>query len=48
MKIELNHWFIKENEISISLIRLFVNINIIKNNNSISFLLTVIDEKKQE
>ncbi len=30
--IELNHWFVADNELSISLMRYFVKINICQNN----------------
>ena len=41
--IKLNHWFINNNELSISLLRFYVRINIMSNDNNIYFKLTVIN-----
>ena len=46
-KIELNHWFLKENEISISLMRFHARISILKNNQFIYFQ-TIINEEDNE
>ena len=46
-KIELNHWFLKENEISISLMRFHARINILKNNQFIYFQ-TIINGEDNE
>ena len=45
-KIELNHWFATDNELSISLMRYFVKINICQNNKFIFYRLEVFDEGK--
>ena len=45
-KIELNHWFAVDNELSISLMRYFVKINICQNNKFIFYRLEVFDEGK--
>ena len=34
-RIELNHWFINNNELSISLIRFYISIKVLKSNQSI-------------
>ncbi len=44
-KIELNHWFINENDMSISLIRVFASIKILTKNNKLCFRVTLVDEK---
>ena len=47
-KIELNYWFIKDNTIQISLMRFYIEITILKNNDSIYYKLEVIDNSKTE
>ena len=44
--IELNHWFVADNELSISLMRYFVKINICQNNKYIFYRLEVFEEGK--
>ncbi len=45
-RIELNHWFVADNELSISLMRYFVKINICQNNKFIFYRLEVFKEGK--
>jgi hypothetical protein len=45
-RIELNHWFVKDNELSISLMRYFVKISICQNNNFIFYRLEIFKEGK--
>jgi len=47
-KIDLNHWYLKENEISISLLRFHVKINILKNKEFIYFQTIIKDTNEQE
>ena len=47
-RIELNHWFVKDNQISISLMRFYVRINILKNSDTIYYQLTVINSNREE
>jgi len=44
--IELNHWFVTDNELLISLMRYFVKINICQNNKFIFYRLEVFEEGK--
>ena len=45
-KIELNHWFVADNELSISLMKYLVKINICQNNKFIFYRLEVFEEGK--
>ena len=45
-RIELNHWFATDNELSISLMRYFVKINICQNNKILFYHLEVSEESK--
>ena len=45
-KIELNHWFVEDNELKISLMRYFIKISICQNNESIFYRLEVIKKSK--
>ena len=45
-KIELNHWFVEDNELSISLMRYFVKISICQNDKFIFYRLEVFKESK--
>lgn len=47
-KIKLNHWYIKENELSISLMRFYVSINILKNDQDIYYQLYVKDSDEND
>ena len=43
-KIGLNHWFIKDNKLEVSLLNLFVSIEITKNNQNVFYRLRVTDQ----
>lgn len=43
-RIELNHWFTKDNELSIALLRFYVSINIIQKDNDILFQTMIKDD----
>lgn len=45
--IELNHWYIKDNELSISLMRHHVSIRILRNDKNIFYQLVVIDSNRE-
>ncbi len=45
--IELNHWYIKDNELSISLMRHHVSIRILRNDKNIFYQLAVIDSNRE-
>ena len=45
-KIELNHWFVGDNELGISLMRYFVKVSICKNDNFIYYPLEVYQDSK--
>ena len=47
-KIELNHWFVADNELSISLLKYFVKIIICQNNKFIFYRLEVFEESKAD
>ena len=47
-KIELNHWYVKENELSISLMKFYVNIKISKNDEFIYYQLSIIENSNTE
>jgi len=47
-RIKLNHWFIKNNELSISLFRYCINIKILFNDEFVFYQLTVIDSQRYE
>jgi hypothetical protein len=46
--IELNHWFVIDNELSISLKKFFVRINILKNDKFIFYKMTINNETQEE
>ena len=41
MKIELNHWFVKDNELSIALLEYFVKIEVLSDNGEVYYNLIV-------
>ena len=47
-RIKLNHWFIKENELSISLMRYYVMVYPISCNNQVSYVLNVMDDENNK
>ncbi len=47
-RMELNHWFTKDDGLSISLMRFYVGIQVLKNNTNIFYQLTVIQDSKEE
>ena len=47
-RIKLNHWFIKENELSISLMRYYVMVYPILCNNQVSYVLNVMDDENNK
>ena len=47
-RIKLNHWFIKENELSISLMRYYVIVYPISCNNQVSYVLNVMDDENNK
>ena len=47
-KIELNHWYVNENTLSISLMRFYVEIKILKNDYTLYYLLHVKGEENRE
>ena len=47
-KIELNHWYVNENTLSISLIRFYVEIKVLKNDYTLYYLLRVKGEENKE
>ena len=48
IRLELNHWFINNNSISISLMRYFVEINIDYNDVNLFYRLIIRDSNKNE
>ena len=48
MKLELNHWYIKQNEMSIMLLRFYVIIKILNNENTIYYQTIVGGEDSEE
>ena len=48
IRLELNHWFINNNSISISLMRYFVEINIDYNDVNLFYRLIIHDSNKNE
>lgn len=46
-KLELNHWFIKDDKLEISLLNLFASIEIAENNQNFFFRLLVIDQNRK-
>lgn len=47
-RIELNHWYIKDNELSISLMRFYTKIKILKNDQTIYYQLYVKENEDKE
>ena len=47
-RIKLNHWYIKENELSISLMRYYVMVYPISCNNQVSYVLNVMDDENNK
>ena len=47
-KLNLNHWFVKGNDFSISLMRYYVIICPISYNNKISYVMNVIDDENNK
>lgn len=47
-KVELNHWYINDNNLSISLMRHHVKIKVLKNDERVFFQLEVIDSKRNK
>ena len=47
-RIELNHWYMKENELSISLMRFYTKIKILKNDQTIYYQLYVKGNKDKD
>ena len=47
-RIKLNHWFIKENELSISLMRYYVMVYPISCNNQVSYVVNVMDDENNK
>ena len=47
-RIELNHWYMKENELSISLMRFYTKIKILKNDQTIYYQLYVKGNEDKE
>ncbi|MBQ3307300.1 MAG: hypothetical protein IJG68_03800 [Bacilli bacterium] len=47
-KIKKDHWYIKENELSISLLKFHVTIDVLKNDDYIFYHVTVVDENRKE
>lgn len=47
-KIKKDHWYIKDNELSISLLKFHVSIDTLKNDDYIFYHVTVIDENRKE
>ncbi len=47
-RIELDHWFVKENELTISLLRYYINIKIYQNDKEINYKLTVINSQNKK
>lgn len=47
-RISLNHWYLHGNELSISLMRFHVKINILKESQNLYFQLTIMDEDYKE
>ena len=43
-----NHWYIKNNELTISLLNFYVSIHVLKNDDYVFYRLTVIDENGKE
>ena len=48
MRMELNHWFISKNSLSISLMNFYANIEIIMDNNWPTYKVTVTDSNRDE
>ena len=47
-RMNLNHWFTGDDNLSISLMRFFVRIKILKNSKNVFYQMTVIDSEKKE
>lgn len=47
-KIELNHWYMNENELSISLMRFYTKIKILKNNQTVYYQLYINGKDNKE
>ena len=47
-KVNLNHWFIKDNDFSISLMRYYVIICPIAYNNKLSYVMNVMDDENNK
>ena len=47
-KVNLNHWFVKDNDFSISLMRYYVIICPIAYNNKLSYVMNVMDDENNK
>ncbi len=46
--VKLNHWYLDENELSISLMRFHISIEICHNGDNLFYRLRIIDENRKE